>query len=114
MPNYRTVAIHGPNRIVVRDEKGSETVRRASHLKVCDLKEKVMSMVPEQSEYSNFGRSMKLLLHSKDIPDLQFVVKPKDRGKISPNTELSVMQSKVNNMYNSVDSREKVGEIPLK
>ena len=114
MPNYRIVAIHGPNRIVVRDEKGSKTVRRASHLKVCDLKEKVMSMVPEQSEYSNCGRSTKLLLHSKDVPDLQFVVKPEDRGKILPNTELSVIQSKVNNMYNSVDSREKVGEIPLK
>ena len=26
-PNYRIVAIHGPNRIVVRDEKGNETVR---------------------------------------------------------------------------------------
>ena len=26
-PNYRKVAIHGPNRIVVRDEKGNETVR---------------------------------------------------------------------------------------
>ena len=29
-PNYRIVAIHGPNRIVVRDEKGNESVRRAS------------------------------------------------------------------------------------
>ena len=26
-PNYRIVVIHGPNRIVVRDEKGNETVR---------------------------------------------------------------------------------------
>ena len=33
-PNYRIVAIHGPNRIVVRYEKGNEMVRRASHLKV--------------------------------------------------------------------------------
>ena len=40
MPNYRVIVIHGPNRIVVRDEKGNETVRRASHLKICDLKEK--------------------------------------------------------------------------
>ena len=44
MPNYRIVAIHGPNRIVVRDEKGNETLRRASHLKVCDWKQKVASM----------------------------------------------------------------------
>ena len=34
MPNYRIVAIHGPNRITVRDEKGNESVRRASHLNV--------------------------------------------------------------------------------
>ena len=40
MPNYRIVAIHSPNRIVVRDEKGNETLRRASHLKVCDWKTK--------------------------------------------------------------------------
>ena len=31
-PNYRIVAIHGPNRIVVRDEKGNETVSRSSYL----------------------------------------------------------------------------------
>ena len=45
-PNYRVVVIHGPNRIVVRDEKGNESVR-ASHLKVCDPKEKVAAMLPE-------------------------------------------------------------------
>ena len=50
MPNYRVVAIHGPKRIVVRDEKGNETLRRASHLKVCDWKQKVVSMAPEQEE----------------------------------------------------------------
>ena len=83
MPNYRIVAIHGPNRIVVRDEKGNEMVRRASHLKVIDLKEKVMSMITEQSEYSSFGRNTKLLIHAKDVPDLQFNAKTENRGKIS-------------------------------
>ena len=33
MPNYRIVEFHGPNRIVERDEKGNETMRRSSHLK---------------------------------------------------------------------------------
>ena len=47
MPNYRVVEIHGPNRIVVRDEKGVETVRRSSHLKACDLKDKVAAMLPD-------------------------------------------------------------------
>ena len=88
MPNYQIVAIHGPNRIMVRDEGGNETVRRASHLKVCDLKAKVASMVPEQSEYSSFGRSTKLLLHPKDIPDLQFTPETEDKGKILPTTDI--------------------------
>ena len=72
MPNYRIVAIHGPNRITVRDEKGNESVRRASHLKVCDWEEKVTSMVPDPREYDKFGRSTKLLIHPKDIPNVQF------------------------------------------
>ena len=79
-PNYRIVAIPGPNRIVVRDEKGNETVRQASHLKVCDSKAKVASVIPDQSEYTSFRRSTKLLLHPKDIPDLQFNPKNKERG----------------------------------
>ena len=60
-PNYIILVIHGPNRIVVRDDKGNKTLRRASHLKVCNLKEKVATMPPEQDEYSNFGRSTKFL-----------------------------------------------------
>ena len=87
-PDYQIVVIHGPNRIVVRDENGNETVRRASHLKVCDLKTVVASMVPEQSEYSSFGRSTKLLLHPKDVPDLQFTSKAEEKGKISPITDI--------------------------
>ena len=83
MPNYRIVAIHGPNRITVRDKKGNETVRRASHLKACDWKQKVTSMVPDQGEYDKFGRSTKLLLHPKDIPNVQFDRKARNKGEIS-------------------------------
>ena len=92
MPNYRIVAIHGPNRIVVRDEKGNETLRRASHLKVCDWKQKVASMTPEQEDYDKFGRSMKLLIHPKDIPDLQFDKKPRNNSEISPDAEISMIE----------------------
>ena len=46
MPNYRVVEIHGPNKMVVRDEKGIKSVRRSSHLKVCELKDKVAAMLP--------------------------------------------------------------------
>ena len=91
-PNYRIIAIHGPNRIVIRDEKGNETVRRASDLKVCDPKEKVTMMLPEYDEYKNFGRSMKLLLHAKDIPHLQFTSKTEGSGEILPETEASVSE----------------------
>ena len=110
-PNYRIVAIHGPNRIVVLDEKGNETVRRSSHLKIGDLKEKVALMVPEQSEYSAFGRSTKLLLHPQDVPDLQFPSKTEENGEILPKTEISVIEVACQSME-SVEPIEKCSEIP--
>ena len=106
MPNYRIVAIHGPNRITVRDEKGTETVRRASHLKACDWKQKVTSMVPDQGEYDKFGRSMKLLLHPKDIPNVQSDRKTDNKGEISPEAENSVIK------VSATAGREKCSEIP--
>ena len=69
-----------------------KTVRRASHLKVCDWKQKVTSMVPDQSEYDKFGRSMKLLIHPKDIPNLQFNRKPRNKGEILPDAEISMIR----------------------
>ena len=107
MPNYRIVAIHGPNRIVVRDEKGNETLRRASHLKMCDWKQKVASMAPEHEEYKS-GRSMKLLIHPKDIPDLQFDRKARNKGEILPDTEISMIE------VNKTSGRDEYGEIPPK
>ena len=105
--NYRIVAIHGPNRIVVRDEKGNKTVRRASHLKA-----KVASMTPDQNEYSSFGRSMKLLLHPKDVPDLQFSSKTEERGEILPETEISVvLVVSKQEQVKVTDVIEKCGEI---
>ena len=112
------MAIHGPNRIVVRDEKGNETVRRASHLKTCEAKAKVTIMMPELSEYNSFGRSTKLLLHPRDIPDLQFSSKTEDKGEISPKMEVSEVQViKLPNpshkyIVDLADSWEREGEIP--
>ena len=91
MPNYRIVEIHGPNRIVVRDEKGVESVRRVSHLKVCELKDKVAAMLPDTDEHRQFGRNTKLLLHPKDVPDLQFTSKTKKKGEILPEVEISIV-----------------------
>ena len=106
MANYRIVAIHGPNRIVVRDEKGNESLRRASHLKVCDWKQKVASMTPDQGEYDKFGRSTKLLIHPKDIPDLQFDSKPRNNSEISPDAEISMIE------VNITPDRGEYGKIP--
>ena len=108
MPNYRIVAIHSPNRITVRDEKGNESVRRASHLKVCDWKEKVTSMVPDPREYDKFARSTKLLIHPKDIQNVQFDGQTDNKSEISPEAENSVTK------VNATSSKEEDGEIPPK
>ena len=86
MPNYRIVEIYGPNRIVVRDEKGVETVRRLSH-----LKDKVTAMLPDIDKYSHFERNTKLLLHPKDVPDLQFTTKTEKKGEVLPGVEISMV-----------------------
>ena len=87
--------VHGPNRIVVRDEKENETVRRASHLKICNLKEKVTAMIHEHDEYKKFERSTKLLLDAKDVPHFQFPSETKGCGKILLETETSVIESTI-------------------
>ena len=106
-PHNRVIAVHGPNRIVIADEKGNESVRRASHLKHCDAKTKFASMIPENNEYEDFGRSTKLLLHPKDIPDLHFPAED--------NTNLTE-QIDVNNVTESfvelTPTRQKTSEIP--
>ena len=79
MPNYRIVEIHRPNRIVVRDEEGVESVRRSSHLKVCELKDKMATVVPDADEYRQFGRNTKLLLHPKDVQTFSLALQLKRR-----------------------------------
>ena len=112
MPNYRVVEIHGPNRIVVRDEKGVETIRRSSHLKACDLKDKVAAILPDRDEYSQFGRNTKLLLHPKDVPDLQFTSKTKEKGEIPPEVEVSMVNVMPKQKgVSGTDVVEKGGEI---
>ena len=108
MPNYRVVETHGPNRIIVRDEKGVESVRRASHLKVCELKDKVAAMLPDIDEYRKFGRNTKLLLHPKDVPVLQFNSKTEKNGKIPPEVEISMVNViPKQNISSSTDLTEK-------
>ena len=112
MPNYKIVEIHGPNRIVVRDEKGNETVRRSSHLKACELKDKVAAIVPEAHEYKRFGRNTKLLLHPKDVTDLQLSPTTESKGEIPPEVEISMVNVETNQeIPDSTDLMNRSGEI---
>ena len=103
---------------MVRDEKGTETVRRASYLKVCDSKEKVTAVIPEHDEYKSFGRSTKLLLHTKDVPDLQFTSKTEGSSEILPETEIFIAEislgSDKQKTVSCSDLIKESGDIPLK
>ena len=71
-PNFRVTAIFGNNRIEVQDERGHKSIRRSAHVKYIAPSEKVKKQLPSEQVLKNYGRSTKLLLAPKDIPDLQF------------------------------------------
>ena len=71
-PNYRVTAIFGNNRIEVQDEKGHKLVRRSSHVKYVEPSEKVVQQLPSRELLQKYGRSSKILLQQRDIPDLKF------------------------------------------
>ena len=74
-PNFRVTAIFGNNRIEVQDERGHRSVRRSAHVKYIEPSEKVEKQLPSGEVVKNYGRSSKLLLAEKDIPDLHFDIK---------------------------------------
>ena len=87
-PNFRVTAIFGNNRIEVQDERGHKSVRRSAHVKYITPSEKVLNQLPSEQVVKNYGRSSKLFLAEKDIPDLHFEVK--DNG--DPPEETGVME----------------------
>ena len=79
-PNFRVTAIFGNNRIEVQDERGHKSIRRSAHIKYIEPSEKVVQQLPSEQVLRNYGRSSKLLLTSKDIPDLHFgAVEPEEK-----------------------------------
>ena len=81
-PNFRVTGIFGNNRIEVQDERGHKSVRRSAHVKYIKPSKKVVKQLPSEQVLKNYGRSSKLLLAEKDIPDLHFdVVETKEKGK---------------------------------
>ena len=98
-PNYRVTAIFGDNRIEVQDEKGHKLVRRSSHIKYVEPSEKVVQQLPSKELFQNYGRSSKLLIAAKDIPNLQFnmektedISKFQEHSKNSPEGVREVMK----------------------
>ena len=107
-PNFRVTAIFGNNRIEVQDKQGHKSVRRSSHVKNIAPSEKVVKQLPSEQVLKNYGRSSKLLLAEKDIPDLYFdVMDAKQKNKTSERTDVIVIMSvdTKENTQNS-DSRE--------
>ena len=88
-PNFRVTAIFGNNRIEVQDERGHKSIRRSAHVKYIAPSEKVIQQLPSEQVLKNYGRSLKLLLAPKDIPDLQFdAAERKEKGDSSEKTEV--------------------------
>ena len=73
-PNFRVTAIFRKNRIEVQDKRGHRSIRRSAHVKYIAPSEKVVKQLPSERLLKNYGRSSKLLLAEKDIPDLYFHV----------------------------------------
>ena len=71
-PNYRVTVILGDNRIQVQNEKGHKSIQRSSHVKYMEPSEKVVQQLPNKELLQNYGRSSKLLIAAKDIPNLHF------------------------------------------
>ena len=87
-PNFRVMAIFGNNRIEVQEERGHKSVRSA-HVKYITPSEKVIQQLPSGQVVKNYGRSTKLLLAPKDIPDLHFdITDTKEKGDSSEKTEV--------------------------
>ena len=85
-PNFRVTAIFGNNRIEVQDERGHKSVRRSAHVKYIEPSEKVEKQLPNGEVVKNYGRTSKLLLAEKDIPDLHFDIK--DNGDSPEKTDV--------------------------
>ena len=90
-PNFRVTAIFGNNRIEVQDKQGHKSMRRSAHVKYIAPSEKIVKQLPSEQVLKNYGRSSKLLLAEKDIPDLHFdVTETKVKGK--PSEKADVME----------------------
>ena len=70
--------------------------------------EKVIHQLPSEQVLKNYGRSTKLLLAPKDIPDLHFdVTETKEKGKPSEKADMmEIMNMDIKESAQNSDSRE--------
>ena len=88
-PNFRVTAIFDNNRIEVQDEHGHKSIRRSAHVKYIEPSEKIVQQLPSEQVLKNYGRSSKLLLAAKDIPNLQFdVAELEEKGESAVRTDV--------------------------
>ena len=88
-PNFRVRAIFGNNRIEFQDKRGHKSIRRSAHVKYIEPSEKIVKQLPSEKVLENYGRSSKLLLAAKDIPDLQFdAAEQEEKGESSERTDV--------------------------
>ena len=88
-PNFRVTAIFGNNRIEFQDKRGHKSIRRSAHVKYITPSEKVIQQLPNEQVLKNYGRSTKLLLAPKDIPDLYFeITDTKEKGDPPERTDV--------------------------
>ena len=93
-PYFRVTAIFGNNRIEVQDERGHKSIRRSAHIKYIAPSEKVVKQLLSEQVLKNYGRSSKLLLAEKDIPDLHFdVMDAKEKNKTSERADVMVIMN---------------------
>ena len=107
-PNFRVTATFGNNRIEVQDERGHKSIRRSAHVKYIEPSEKVIKQLPSDQVLNNYGRSSKLLLAEKDIPDLHFdSAETKEKGKPSERADvMEIMNVDTKENTQNSDSRE--------
>ena len=107
-PNFRVTAIFSNNRIEVQDERGHKSIRRSAHVKYITPSQKVVKQLPSEQVLKNYGRSSKLLLTEKDIPDLHFAVaETKEKGKPSERADvMEIMNVDTKESAQNSNSRE--------
>ena len=88
-PNFRVTAIFGNNRIEEQDECGHKSIRRSAHVKHIEPSEKIVQQLLSEQVLKSYGRSSKLLLAAKDIPNLQFdVAESEERDESAVRTDV--------------------------